>query len=210
MRSWLVDPGRSPVSPSSRAGRAVAGNGLSMTQDGKRTRSKIGTHGEEKIQNEENTLKESTPREEDAANETTQSEEEAEKKSKPKRKSKAKTKPGPKPAKRRSPPRRSPGKKKIDPPAAEGEGGRQLLTAVNTQVAKRSTDIAKALVDGTVAGSASHARLVVGLSGAGGLAPAMRDSGRAAFTAAELPGSEENWEFDVAPDARPGFTPPKS
>ena len=175
-----------------------------MTQGKKRT------HGKEKIQNEEDAPKESTPREEEAAKESTQSEEEAEKKSKPKKKSKAKAKPGPKPAKRRSPPRRSPGKKKIDPPAAEGEGGRQLLTAVNSQVAKRSTDIAKALVDGTVKGSASHARLVVGLSGAGGLAPTTRDSGRAAFTAADLPGSEENWEFDVAPEARPGFTPPKS
>jgi hypothetical protein len=188
-----------------------------MTQDKKGTRSKIGTHSKEKIHGEEETLKESAPHEEDAAKESTQSEEEAEKKSKPKKKSKAKAKPGPK---RRSPPRRSPAKKKIDPPAAEGQGGRQLLTAVNSQVVKRSADIAKALVDGTVKGSASHARLVVGLSGAGGLAAAptgsrraelnLHESGHGALTAEDLPGSEENWEFDVAPEARPGYTPPKS
>ncbi len=188
-------------------------------------------------QGEEGAAKESTPHEEDTAREDTPREEvageeskphkvgaagktklckvNAAKKSKPKKKSKAKAKPGPK---RRSPPRRSPGKKKIDPPVAEGEGGRQLLTAVNALVGKHSAGIAKALVDRTVAGSASHARIVVDLSGAGGRAAApagscragldLRDSG-VSFTAEDLRGSEENWECDLEPEARPGYVPPK-
>jgi hypothetical protein len=212
--------------------------GEKETETRKRAPGRKRIQSKKAAQGEEGAAKESTPHEEDTAREDTPREEvageeskphkvgaagktklckvNAAKKSKPKKKSKAKAKPGPK---RRSPPRRSPGKKKIDPPVAEGEGGRQLLTAVNSQVVKRSADIAKALVDGTVKGSASHARLVVGLSGAGGLAAAptgarrtelsLRDSGFS-FTAEDLPGSEENWEFDVAPEARPGYIPPES
>lgn len=196
------------------------------TEDRKRAQTKKRTRSKKAAQGEEGAAKENTPDEDDAAPEDAPREDGQEKKSKPrkvnaakkgkpKKKSKAKSKPGPK---RRSSPRRSPAKKEIDPPVAEGEGGRQLLTAVNSQVVKRSSDIARALVDGTVAGSASHARLVVGLSGAGGLAaasagsrraePSLRDSGFS-FTAEDLPGSEENWEFDVAPEARPGYMPPK-
>lgn len=177
-----------------------------------------GEEGAEKEskQREEDAGEESKPRKVDAARKSKLCKVNAAKKSKPKRKSGAKAKPGPK---RRSSPRGSPDKKEIDPPVAEGEGGRQLLTAVNSQVVKRSADIAKALVDGTVKGSASHARLVVGLSGAGGLAAAptgarraefsLRDSG-VSITAEDLRGSEENWEFDVAPEARPGYMPPES
>jgi hypothetical protein len=130
------------------------------------------------------------------------------------KKSRSKAKPGPKLKKRRSAPRGRPREEKTDPPTPDGEGARLLLSSVNTRVAQESDRIAEALVTGTVKGSASHARLVVGLSGAGALAPsaapAVRESGGSGFTAADLPGSEDNWELDLEPEARPGYTPPKS
>jgi hypothetical protein len=162
------------------------------------TRGEKGTHSEKETQNQENESKERAPQ----------------------KKSRSKSKPGPKLATRLRAPKGRSAKKTTSQPATDGEGAKQLLSAVNSLVGKKSADIAKALVDGTVAGSASHARLVVDLSGAGGLAspPARsragrptattRDSGHAALTALDLPGSEENWEFDLEPEARPGYTPP--
>jgi hypothetical protein len=136
----------------------------------------------------------------------------------PKSKSKSRSKPVPKrEAPRESTLSRSPSQETADSPAAEGEGARQLVSAVNTLVGKNFAEIAQTLVEKTVAGSASHARLIVGLSGAGGLAPSAprrgraattRDSAHALLTAADLPGSEENWEFDIEPEARPGYIPP--
>jgi hypothetical protein len=200
------------------------------TQNKKGTQRKKWTHSQKKTQSEEETATECTPREEDtekesgpceeeATNEATQSGEGAGKKGKAKKKSRPKAKPGRKTtAPRRRAPHSRPRKKKIDPPVPEGEGGRQLISAVNALVGKRSAGIAKALVDRTVAGSASHARIVVDLSGAGGRAAApagscragldLRDSG-VSFTAEDLRGSEENWECDLEPEARPGYVPPK-
>jgi hypothetical protein len=135
-----------------------------------------------------------------------------------KKKSKPKNKRSPKAATKRSASHSRPGEKKR---TSQGEGGRQLLSAVSREVGEKSDELAKAFVSKTLAGSASHARLIVDLSGAGGLAPqpvkprgrrsskTARASGNAAPTAADLSGSEENWELDIEPEARPGCTPPK-
>jgi hypothetical protein len=142
------------------------------------------------------------------------SEESAAAESAPQKKSRSKAKAGRKfESPRKIAPRGQPRKQKTDPPTPQGEGARQLLSSVNSHVAQESERIAQALVKGTVKGSASHARLIVGLSGAGALAPsaapAARESRHGGLTAADLPGSEEEWELDIEPEARPGYTPPK-
>jgi hypothetical protein len=140
------------------------------------------------------------------------------KESKPKKKLRSKTKKQLNKSAQR--PTASAPEKRTASAAPAGKAGKQLLSAVNNEVGQRSDEIARALVDKTVKGSAGHARLLVELSGASGGKPhrgtprrgstaaGAHRSGRGALTAADLPGSEENWEFDIEPEARPGYTPP--